>query len=79
MLKYFTVSKFSSESTARLWALESSVFISLRNWVRHSVTVTVNTMYSTSAVPVMTANQMSYFTASRVSTSTTSIRVGMML
>ena len=79
MLKYFTVSKFSSESIARLWARESSSFIDLRNCVRHSVTSTVKVMYNTSAVPEMTANQMSYLTASSVSTSVTSISVGMML
>ena len=64
---------------ARVWALESSSFMRLRNWVRHSVMVMVKPMYSTRAITVMPANQTSNLTASSVSTSPTSISVGMML
>ena len=64
---------------ARECAAESSSFICLRNWVRHSVTVTVKAMYSTSAVSVIQANEASNLTASKVSTIVTSSSVGTML
>jgi hypothetical protein len=47
--------------------------------VRHSVTVTVKPMYSTSAPKVMAANQPSNLAASRMITSVISTRVGAML
>jgi hypothetical protein len=47
--------------------------------VRHSVTVTVKMMYTTSAAMVIQANQASNLTARMVSTSATSISVGTML
>ncbi|MNS89534.1 hypothetical protein D3C72_1235490 [compost metagenome] len=51
----------------------------LRNCVRHSVTVTVKTMYSTSAAPVIHTNSASNFTPNMVSTSASSMMVGTML
>ena len=45
---------------ARTFAFESRSFIVRRKCVRHSVTMTVNTMYTSSASTVMTVNQMSY-------------------
>ena len=50
-----------------------------RKWVRHSVTVTVNVMYSTSVPKVMAANQPSNLTESRLITSVISTSVGRML
>ena len=60
-------------------AVESSSFICLRNFVRHSVTSTVYAMYSTSAASVIHANQASNCHASSTSTSVTSMIVGRML
>jgi hypothetical protein len=51
----------------------------LRNCVRHSVTVTVKPMYSTSAAAVIQTNSESNFTPRMVSTSTSSMMVGTML
>ncbi|MEN9543853.1 MAG: hypothetical protein RLZZ598_686 [Pseudomonadota bacterium] len=64
---------------ALVWALESSSFMVLRNCVRHSVTLTVKAMYSTSAAAVIQAKAESNCTDSSVSTSTTSTIVGKML
>jgi len=64
---------------ARVWALESSSFICLRNCVRHSVTVIVKVTYSTSAASVIQAKAASNFQASSVSTMITSTSVGKML
>ncbi len=60
-------------------AFESCSFIARRNAVRHSVTVTVNTMYSSRALKVIAANQPSNFADSRLITSVISTSVGTML
>ena len=64
---------------ARVCAAESNSLASRRNWVRHSVTLTVNKMYTPNAVKVIHANHGSNFTARMVKTITTSMSVGTML
>ena len=61
---------------ARVCAAESNSLAWRRKCVRHSVTDTVNTMYSTNATKVMTAKPRSNLTDKMPSTSTISIRVG---
>ena len=68
-----------SASTALVLAFESCSFIARRNAVRHSVTLMVNTMYSSSAPKVMAANQPSNLADSSAMTSVISISVGRML